>query len=686
MKLPLSMLRDLVTTALSAEEIGDLLTMAGFELEGLEEVEGEPVLDIKVVANRGDGLSAMGLAREILAKDPSARPTELYASASKRFPAPDEHLSISAEGWNGVEIQTDACSRYACRLFVDVQNGESPAWLQQRLIQSGMRPISLLVDLTNYVLLEQGQPLHAFDLAKLRGAKIIVRDSRPGEKLKTLNGVEHELQAGQMMICDSEGPIAAAGIMGGLDTEVAQETKTMLLESAHFEPNSVRKTRKQLGLSTEASYRFERWVDPEGVVAALNRFAQLYEACTGSHHAVEGVDDVFPLQLVRRTIRVRSERVGALLGTDVEPDSIQRYLTSLGFSVQRTGDEFDVVPPSWRPDCLREDDLIEEIGRVHGYEKIPELLPSGPTPLGGVRGLPGFKDKVREAMLRMGFDQTISHTLRDQHPLDFYPKHRVSVRNPHSPDMAFLRDSILPSLADAAQRNGARDLRLFEIGQVFVGGQVQMDESPELGILAVGRLFPMYWRDKEPSEADYFSLKGVIESLGETLSIPIQFVIPNDPDPRFHPTRQGGVMVDEAKIWVGYFGQIHPDAAEELNLPESTVLAELDLLVLASEARESVSIKPVSRNPAIQRDISFELPKSVPFKDVEESVRTACGDVLERQWLFDVYEGKGIQEGHHSLSIAMVLRKMGENLTDDEANQVRDSVVKALVPLGARLR
>jgi len=389
MKMPFAMLRDLVETRLTADQIGDLLTMAGFELEELQFVDGEPVLDVKVMANRGDGLSAMGLAREILAKDPDSRPTALYTRAVDRFRSEDEE-TVPAAPPVGVEILTEACTRYACRLFTNVQNGPSPEWLQKRLTQAGMRPISLLVDLTNYVLLEQGQPLHAFDYDKLHGGRIVVRDARQGEKLITLDGAEHDLsEAGMMMICDVDHPVAAAGIMGGLETEVGPETQTMLLESAHFSNTSVRRTRKLLGLSTEASYRFERWVDPNGVVAALNRFAELYSGIAGPDGVVIGLVDVYPKPFELPAIRVRMERVCRLLGTDVSEADAKRYLTSLGFGIDspdvitQIGEiltravtpgakgEFSARPPSWRPDVVREDDVIEEIGRVHGYRPDP---------------------------------------------------------------------------------------------------------------------------------------------------------------------------------------------------------------------------------------------------------------------------------------------------------------------------
>src|SRR5579862_8383975 len=346
MKFPYSMLRDFVDTSLGADEIGDLLTMAGFELEGIETVEGEQVLDIKVVSNRGDGLSVFGLAREVLAKDESSTPTKLYERADQRFKS--DLAQVPGAKQVSVTIETPDCTRYACLIFEGLQNTSAPDWIQKRLMRAGQRPISLLVDLTNYVMLELGQPLHAFDLDKLAGPAIVVRRARTGEKLTTLNGDEHELRPDQMMICDAEKPIAAAGIMGGLETEVGNSTTRVLLESAHFLNTSVRRTRKQLGLSTDASYRFERSVDPDGVVAALERFAELLAQVNGGAGRVPGVIDVYPNPEKRRAVEIDFKRAESLLGMPISRDEASGYLKKLGFTVSAN----EVVPPSWRPDVV----------------------------------------------------------------------------------------------------------------------------------------------------------------------------------------------------------------------------------------------------------------------------------------------------------------------------------------------
>lgn len=676
MKVPYQSLLEFVQTRLSPQEAADALTMAGFELEELLEIDGEPVLDINIMANRGDGASVLGLARELYAKDLDARRTDLFERATQGFPSKDEG---SRDVWAhaGVEIQTDACTRFACRIFESIENSESPEWLKKRLRQMGQRPISLLVDLTNYVMLETGQPLHAYDLDKLRGSRIIVRDARVGEKLVTLDEVERELQPGQMVIADETRAIGIAGVMGGAATEADAKTTRCLLEAAHFKNTSVRKTRKELGLFTEASYRFERHVDPAGTVAALNRFAELYASITGDH-AVGGVIDVVREEPPQVELTLDLKRAQRLLGMRVSDEEAARYLERLGFEIlgQSPG-SLDVRVPTWRSDVHREEDLIEDIGRIHGYEKIPEELPIGSTPIGGAHGFEALVDDIREAVLRCGFDQVISHTLGDTDPLDA-TEAKTRVRTPHSPEMAFLRDSLLPGLADAARRNGANNLHLFEIGRTHGDA-----ERVKLAMLTVGRFDEPSWRPEDETTADFFTLKGAIERVFASTGFPCEFKRYTQ-DSRMHPTRQAKVLVAGQEL--GLLGQIHPAVAKRSDLPEGTVIAEFDLGVLRSIPASAPHLSSLSRNPAARRDIAIIAPKDVLFSEIEAAIRKAGGEELERFWLFDVYEGKGVPERHHSLAIALQFRRMGANLTDEETNALRDSVIAALEQLGAKLR
>ncbi len=678
------MLQDYVETALTAHQIGDLLTMAGFELEGIEEVDGEWVLDIKVMSNRGDGLSVFGLAREVLAKDLASQPTTLYNRAAARFQDVNTPEAFSIEN-ETARIESESCRRFAVRGFSGVNaKDSSPTWMQKRLEVSGVRAISLLVDLTNYVMLELGQPLHAFDRDKLAEGRIVVRDAKSGEKLTTLNGIEHEL-AGQMMICDAAKPVGVPGVMGGLETEVTDSTTNLLLESANFVNTVVRKTRKQLGLATEASYRFERSVDSDGVVAATKRFTELLLASQPDIQ-VSNIVDLYPGQQTFAPVRLRISRAVILLGMEISTAQAENYLSRLGMDVSLSGEDLMVVPPSWRPDIIREEDLIEELGRVHGYELIPEAYPAGSTPLGGSKGPYLMQDRVREMMLRSGYTQVISHSLRDFHPLDDQQLERVAPRNPASPEHCVLRNSLLPSLSDAARRNGARELHLFEIGKVFFG-KVSYTENLCWSILSQGSLMPENRKGDKSTQADFYSLKAVIESVFEYLGVLhlVTFRKPNFEDARFHPTRSASIDFGEEMEYVGRFGQIHPEAAKEAGLEPDTVLAELDLEWILDLSEPTLEIKSISRHPAVRRDIAILVDKALPYEKIEKAISNGGGEVLEKQWLFDVFEGANIPEGKHSLGIGLQFRKHG-NFTDEEANQVRDRIVAALESLGATLR
>ena len=672
------MVRDYVETHLSSNGVGDLLTMAGFELEEIACVDGEDVLDIKVMSNRGDGLSVFGLAREVLAKDPESKATDLYRSAVAGFDTGIANTVSIPEA--SATIESLECLRFACRGFDDVDAGDqSPEWMQQRLNQAGMRPISILVDLTNYVMLELGQPLHAFDRDKLSEERIVVRPAKPGETITTLNGEEHGLD-GQMMICDAAKPVGVPGVMGGLETEVTGDTTRVLLESANFRNTAVRKTRNQLGLNTEASYRFERSVDPDGVVRAIERFTELLLASQPNVRK-SNIVDLYPGRESRAPISLRLDRAKLLLGMTILREEAIRYMEALGFDVDASADALSVTPPSWRPDLSREVDLIEELGRVHGYEKIPDELPTGKTPVGGVHGDLLFVDRLREAMVRAGFVQTISHSLRDLHPLDGAEPH-VMPKNPVSPEMAFLRNSLLPGLAEAAIRNGVRDVHLFEIGEVFglVSGKVF--ERKAMAVLSTGAVHPLSWKKGEGESSNYYSLKGELDAAFRSVGVQAEFASVDGSDKRFHPTRWAGIRLGGKTV--GAIGQIHPLIAESLGMLPETYLAEFELAGLTGSTE--IAYRPISRNPSVRRDISFEVAKSVPYGKIESALTQACGQELERLWLFDVYEGTGIAQGNHSLSVALQLRKQGSNFTDEEANQVREKAVAALAGLGAKPR
>lgn len=676
------MLRELVDVDLSPQEVGDALTMLGFELEEIAEHAGEPVLDVGIMSNRGDGASVLGLARELSAKLGVERRTKsfLHLAELTRARGP----SGDGEGW--VRLETPYCSRYAA-LVVRVPQVLSPSWLTHRLECAGIRPIHLLVDLTNYVMLEIGQPLHAFDRDRLAEHRIVVRQARPGEVLKTLDGVERALTEEMMVIADAERPVAVAGVMGGEESEVTDATRIALIESAFFDPRSVRRTRKALGLHTEASYRFERGADPAVCFGALLRFEELLRQCVDGPVERLGALDVGGSSAGPRTsLSLRPERARAILAVEVTGDQCRTYLEGLGFEVATDGEELKVTPPSWRHDIEQEDDLVEEIGRIHGYEYIPETLPTGPISGAGSGPLERLADDVRALVLRLGFQQVMTQTLGEESPLAF-PEHRlVEVRNPIAPESRFLRNSVLPGLAEVARRNGGLNLRLFEIGRVFVQGDFQIDESIELGLWLSANRLPRDWANPEPPRAGFFDLKKAVETLLHELGVEVSFVRPLRPDPRFHPSRQASILTTATRHHLGIVGELHPDRAAEVDASSETCAAEIDLTAVSLEEPVAIGLRAWSRNPAVRRDIAVVVSKDVAYAEIEARVRSSAGPSLERLALFDIYEGPGVEAGHRSLGIALTLRKFGENLTDQEANEIRDRVLEALAEVGARAR
>jgi phenylalanyl-tRNA synthetase beta chain len=678
-KLSLSFLRDLVPTPLDAPQAGDLLTMVGFELEEVFEAEGEACLDVNIMANRGDAASVMGLAREFSAKRPEDGETPLFTRLRAGCPRPDEK-GEEAGALAKVSIRTPQCSRYAARVFLNVENGPSPEWLQRRLLQSGQRPISLLVDLTNYVMLETGQPLHAFDLDRLSGQEIIVRQANEGEVLTTLDGVERTLNPSHMVIADRDRAVAVAGVMGGADTEVHEGTQRMLLESAHFLSPSIRATRKALGMQTEASWRFERSVDPDGVVPALNRFADLYEQITGKSPTSGVLADGDGLPL-RPQVTLSLEKAERLLGWRLRLEDCSEPLRRLGFQVQTTENppRIAAVPPSWRFDISRPEDLIEEVARIHGYEKFEEKPPIGATPQGGVHGIPFLADSLAQAFLRAGFDEAVSHSLGDAHPLDGSGA-KIRVRSPHSPEMAELRSSLLPGLASAVQKNGGRDQAWFECGRVFSS----QGESVKAAALICGLLDRPH-PHAGAAKAGFLHLKGALESVLSNLGLMDVEWTPVEGDGRTHPTRTAEIRT--RGVLIGWMGQIHPDLAKPSGLPADSFICELDVksLALAQEGLKPTT-KPISRYPAALRDIAVLAPKALPYAQISQTIRQAGGANLEDAWLFDIYEGQGVPEGFHSLAIGLRFRKLEASYREEEGNQERDRVVAALEELGVTLR
>jgi phenylalanyl-tRNA synthetase beta chain len=687
MLVTLEWLKEYVEFDLDADQTAHLLTMVGLEVEGVGDSELGPVLDVKVTPNRGDCLSVVGLAREIIAKlAGECRPTDLWGAFRANWAYGDEDGPHDAAALASVEIlDPELCPRYGARLVRGFRIAPSSEKMQKRLHVCGLRPISNIVDVTNYVLFELGQPLHAFDHDLLKEGRIIVRQARPGEFITTIDGTQCKVEPPMLMICDAENPVAVAGVMGGAESEVSAGTANLLLESAHFNPASIRRTARGLNLNTESSYRFERFVDPDGVVRALNRACRLIEQETGIT-PVRGVIDMYPGRPQPREIELDMARADMLLGTKVPFGEAMGYLTRLGMKAQPQGEgRIRVTVPAFRDDVRREDDVIEEIGRVHGYEHIPEELPFGRSLLGKECPETRFESAVRHRLLRLGLTEVVNYSLRAPSPLDDV-KEYVGPRTPAGPELSVLRPTLMPGVAASAVHNvnrGMPDIAFFEIGRVLRKREEGHVEERRLALAFTGRRAEPNWQSGEKLPPhDFFSAKGVLEALFGACAVPIAF----EPlqDPRFHPGRQAVVAADGHAI--GVLGEVHPDVCEKLGLPGGALAAEVSLDAMATAARREITYAPPPRFPSVRRDMAFEIAKEVPYASIEAAAREAVGACLEELRLFDVYEGRGIAEGRHSLAVALTLRKADGTMTDEEANELRERAFAAVEGLGATRR
>ncbi len=639
--------------------------------------------ELEITPNRPDCLSLIGVAREIRAE--TGNPLKL--------PTVDlREGSTNTEDLTSVTIDApDLCPRYAARVIQGIKVSESPAWLQQRLEAVGIGVINNVVDVTNFVLMEYGQPLHAFDYDKLAENRIVVRRATDGEQITTLDEVERELTPDMLVIADAEKPVALAGIMGGYDSEITETTCDVLLESAYFNPSSVRATAKALGISTEASYRFERGADPGVVLAALDRAAQLIAELAGGT-VCEGTVDVYPGQQPLTRIQLRPERVNFVLGTTLEAGEMVQILNRLDFDVDTTEETYQVAVPTFRSDVTREIDLIEEIARVHGYDNIPTTLPKGDIPV----PVPNLKTEVRRCIKRFllaaGMMEAVNYSFCDPNCFDKIRlaandplRNTLQLRNPLSPEMSVLRTTLTPGLLENAQHNRNHQIdtiALFEIGGVFVdNGEVKEPECVA-GVLA-GQVGEGVYSDPY-RPPDFFDIKGLVEGMLEVCGI-VDWTLQNTDTPTFHPGRNAEVLVNDKRI--GVFGEVHPEVLENYDLPYKAYLFEFDLEGFADAATFTKRFEPISIYPKVARDLAIVVDKEILSDMPTELIYTAGGDSVDSVRLFDVYEGEQVPEGKKSLAYTITYHSATETLTDKAVNALHDEVVKRLNrELGAELR
>ncbi len=656
------------------DKLENVLLLAGL---GIEAREGER-FELEVTSNRGDWLCATGLAREIGA----------MTDARFRAPAPDvEEDGPPIEGRVEITIQNpDDCARYCARLVEGVTVGESPDWMQQRLLDCGVRPINNVVDATNYVMLEWGQPLHAFDFDTLGGGHITVRRAREGEMLRTLDDQERALAPETLVIADGSGPIAVAGIMGGLATEVSDGTVNVLLESAHFTPTRVRRGVQLLGLPSEASKRFERWVDPNGCLRSLDRAAQLLVQIAGGRVA-QGAVDVYPHPATPRAVSLRPARANELLGLNIEPSWMQAALDRLGFKTTLEGGVITAHVPTRRRDIEREIDLVEEVARLWGYDRVPTTLHEGVNTSAG-RPLAGrLEDRARSACLRCGLTEvaTISLSNETAHTNAGASVERaVRLRNALTEDYTLLRTSLLPSMLDVLARNKGRRLRGFELGRTYEtsAAHALADERRTLGVCLSDAPATAHWQ-KAPVPVDFFALKAIVQNVLREFGAPDLLFEPIR-HPAFHPGRCATIALSGAEI--GVMGEVHPLVAAKWELSHRVYCAQIDFDALVRHVSLVRQFRAFSNFPAVERDFAFVVPQSMPSLRLLEAVQNAGGELVTSARVVDVFQGVPLGEGQKSLALSLRLQAPDRTLGEGDIEAVSGRVVEAARSLGAVIR
>ena len=652
----------------TADAVASRLASCGFEVaEILNPPETtEPVIDFEITANRPDCLSVAGLAREAALAFGAAF-SENRSTPSN--PSNPSNLTVTIDS-------PDLCPRYAAQV-ARVKIGPSPAWLADRLHAAGVRPINNVVDVTNYVMLERGHPMHAFDLEKLAGRAIVVRNARRGEKLRTLDGVERTLEPDMLVIADAERAAAIAGVMGGADSEVNDRTTLVAFESAWFLPRSVRITGRRVGLNTEASARFERGADIEAPVKAMARAIELLQKI-GAGEALGPVVDCYPRPPAPRVVALRRARVAHLLGAAVPSGDVERILAALGFVVTARPDGWQVEVPTWRVDVAREVDLIEEVGRHYGYDRLPTTFPA----LSEVAPAPDpriARDHLgRRVMLAAGFHEAVTFTFVERKAAEPFaePGSIAAIANPLSEKFTVLRPSLLPGLLDALahnRRHGQPDVRVFETGSCF---NTKDGEHRRVGFAWIGRASEEHW-SVPPRQVDFFDARGVAERVCAAFGVAPAFAAASE---RYLVAGRAARVLSRDGAPVGLVGQLHPAVVEARDVPgrDEVYVGELDLDALGAGMRAGVRLEPLPRFPSIVRDLSILADVRLPAADVRGTIRSAAPATLVEVREFDRYQGKGIPEGRVSLSYHLTFRASDRTLTDAEVDQAMAAIVAAL--------
>jgi phenylalanyl-tRNA synthetase beta chain len=657
------------------------LTMLGLGVTSSVAVGNDRVLDLEVTTNRPDCLSHLGVARELAAALGSPlRPLAFKVSETNEQAS--EAVAIEIADPSG-------CARYCGRVIENVRVAPSPDWLARRLQAVGVRAINNIADVTNYVLMELGHPLHAFDLERLHGRKIIVRRAKSNEKLRTLDGVDRTLVAEDLAIADAGRAVALAGVMGGEDSEISASTRSVMLESAWFEPVGVRRTAKRHSLHTEASHRFERGADIEMARLAIDRAAAMMVELAGGQ-VLEGVVDVYPRRRERPAISLRPTEIRRILGADVAGNEVSRILSSLGFAVERHSDgSWSVTAPSYRVDISREIDLIEEIARLCGYDQLPARV--RPAPLSPERDLRRQKELALSAPLTgLGYRETILPSMVDpEENARFTNEEPVRLLNPLNQEASGMRSTPVPGMLRAVRWNldrGQDDVRLFEFGKVYTTSTRTDEGLPAerrvLTLGASGAARPPRVDEKARS-VDFFDLKGDLEVLFALFDLASMHFATSASS--YHEAGLGGRYVAERGD-LAHFGQIGHEVAREYKLRQPVYIAEIDLDKLLAYPLRRITFRPFSKFPAVQRDLSLVIPAAISYRQIEEMLEGLRIEELLEFRAADRFEGGALPPGNYSLLLRINLQSPERTLTSQEADAMGQRVLDALKPLGIHLR
>jgi phenylalanyl-tRNA synthetase beta chain len=673
MKISVEWLQEYMDIKESPEKLKEDLTMIGLLVESITESAGAPVLEVEVTSNRPDCLSHVGIAREVAA---------LYGR-SLRAPDVEQNLMVRPERIPyQIEVKDpDLCPRYAALVLDGIRVGTSPAWMQRRLEAAGMRPLNNIVDITNYVLLEMGHPLHAFDYDTLRRGKIVVARAGKGERMQTLDGTERVLDDEMLLINDGEGPVGIAGVMGGLNSEIGLSTTRVLLESAYFHPPSIRRTSRRLGLPTEASYRFERGTDWDNTVPAIARTCHLIEQLAGGRIA-GSLQDAYPVKKDPVRIELRRQNAAALLGVQLTGEFIVSTLERLNFKLHSKGtDIWEVTCPTYRADMELEADLIEELARFYGYQNIPATLPPSRC-VGSHSPVYKLENKVRDILLGLGYSEAVNLSFAFESDRTDFPmpqSERVAIRNPLTEDTQFMRTALAPGLVRAAKRNfnfDQRIVRLFEIGKVYrIGPDGSPGERNVLGILGTGGNTNPNW--KNPSaEYDFFHLKGTLEALLQGIRIPFFDVKSCNEIAWLNSTDAAMLQIGEENA--GVLGSLSASLEEQYKLRQPVYLAEIEFECLVRRAFSPLHSQTLPKYPSSERDISIVVGQDLSYRTIYGGIKGLEMPELVAVSLIDVYEGEKIPAGKVSLTLRLTFQDREKTLTVDRVQGFVDTILSHL--------